>query len=167
MATAYGNAHVILGQSPPTITMYGKTGTDLGAAYVNPAMDEASVTVGFTHTEVVGTSGEVSLIRSKGEYLEATFQLRPCDTNGDGTSTTDALLSARLPGAGFSFRVTGMKAFAAGSFTNALNYVESTQTQPWFVQPGATLRGPSQDVATITLTARRYLGITSHTPVTE
>lgn len=160
MATAYGKAHVYLGQNPPNFTMYNASGTDLSTGYIDPEMDEASLTVNYTQTEQVNTAGEIDAIRSKGEYLEAQFTLRP-----NSSTIADALKSATLPGAGFSFTVSGMKVIKAGSFSDAFNCTVSTS--PWFVQPGASLRGPSQDAATLTVTARRYASITVNTPTSE
>lgn len=160
MATAYGKVHVYLGQNPPNFTMYNASGTDLSTGYIDPEMDEASLTVGFNATEQVNTAGEIDAIRFKGEYLEAQFTLRP-----NSTSIANALKAATLPGAGFSFTVADMKVVKAGSFADAFNCTISTS--PWFVQPNASLRGPSQDAATLTVTARRYAGVTTNTPATE
>lgn len=164
-AVAHGDIHVILGQSPPTYTMYGPNGTTLGSGYVSPNLDEASLTVGFVAREIVGTSGDIVARRATGAYIEASFTLRPSDTGGSQT-VADALKAATLPGAGFSFTITGMHKIKAGGFDDAFNTTEQ-QIQPWFVEPGASLRGPAQEAAIITLTARRYLGITSSTPVAE
>ena len=163
MATAYGKVHVVLGETPPTITMYKNvtgTATSLGSAYVNPDFDEASISVGFTTKEQAAASGEIDSVRFYGEYLEATFQIRP-----KAATIADALKAATIPGAGFHFTVSGMAVIAAGSFSDALNC--STSNGPWFVQPGAALRGPSTDAATISVTARRYPGITSNAIVDE
>jgi hypothetical protein len=161
MATAYGDNHLILGVAPPTFTMYDATGSDVTTGWVNPEMDEASITVGFTAKEQMDTSGEISQIRFHGEYLEATFTLRPTSTNSAQT-----MKSARLPGAGYSFAISGMKIIQMGSFADAFN-TNGSSTQPWFAQPGASLRGPSQEAATVTVTCRRYAAITSRTPLTE
>jgi len=160
MATAYGKAHVYLGQNPPNFTMYNASGTDLSTGYVDPEMDEASLTVNFTFTEQVNTAGEIDAIRSKGEYLEAQFMLRP---NAD--TIANALKAAVVPGRGFSFTVSGMKVIQAGSFLDAFNC--TTANGPWFVQPGGSLRGPSQDAATLTITARRYASILTNTVTAE
>lgn len=154
MATQYGKAHLYLGQNPPNFVMYDTTNTET-SGYVDPEMDEASLTVNFTFTEQVNVSGEIDSIRSKGEYLEAQFTLRP-----NGTDDAAARNAATLPGAGWKFTVTGMKVIKAGSFADAFNYNASTNPAPWYVQPGASLRGPSQDAATLTVTARRYANVT-------
>lgn len=165
-AVAHGDPRLYLGMSPATVTMYNASGTDISAtnAYVTPQMTEADVTVGFEVSEHQNIAGEIAHRRCKGEYLEATFQFVPADT-GVTPTTADAVKSATLPGKGFSFAISGMKAIPMGGFADAFNCTSTTS--PWFVQPGAGIRGPSQEMATVTVTARRYSGITSNTPVSE
>jgi hypothetical protein len=170
MATAYGGPHVILsiGQvpaNPPSITMYDATGTTLGSAWIYTEPTEASLTVNFESAVVNNHLGEPCFRRSKGESLEAQFTVRP--RSSDGTPTiAEALKAATLPGEGYSFIVTGMKIIRGGkNFADGFNCTISTS--PWFVESGTSLRGPSDDAATLTFTGRRYLSIANNTPVTE
>lgn len=162
-ATAFGDIHVVLGQAPPTITMYDKTGSSLGSAYVNPDLAEASLETVFDGNNYTNSAGEVCARRTKGEYLRATFQVVPKDS-GVSQAVSDALKAAAIPGEGFSFVVSGMKVIKAGSFSDAFN--NSTSTSPWFVESGS-IRGSAQEPAGVTYTAVRFAGITSNTPVTE
>ena len=162
-ATAFGDIHVVLGQSPPTIVMYNKAGSSLGSAYINPELAEATLETVFEAQNYTNVAGDICARRTRGEYLRATFQMVPKDSS-TGQTVADALKAATVPGEGMSFTVAGMKVIAAGGFADGFNC--TTSTSPWFVESGS-LRGSAQDAAGVTFTAVRFAGITSNSPVTE
>jgi hypothetical protein len=160
-ATAYGEAHIVFGASPPTITLYGKDGVSIGAGYVNPDLAEATLEVVFDSSNYTNTAGEICARRTKGEHLRATFQVIP-----NAATIADAKLAAMIPGEGWSFTISGMHAIRAGTFTNAFNVTSPTTDRPWFVESGS-IRGSIQDPAGVTFSAVRIYAITTNAPTSE
>lgn len=161
-AVNYGDASIILGQDPPTFTVYDESGTTLGTAWTMPDMTSADISVGFDSAETKSQTGEITQVRHTGEYLEATFQFRP-----KGTAEAGALTSAVLPGAGWTVAITGMKVIRAGKFTDAFNVGGSgILLNRWVCMPSRG-SGEAQAPYTTSWTLRRYSGIVATSPVAD
>lgn len=153
MATQLGTGHI-----------HSLSGGALGctalAGYVSPNLQTLRVTHQADALKIKSQAGKTTGAIYEDDTIECTFEFI-----AEGTTIANAKLSAGLPAAGSGFTITGLPIIACGGFTDALN-TNGGNTQPWIYEGGGTLNLVNADKATGTIPLKRYLQITSATPIT-
>lgn len=157
-ATFQGKAFVY--GTPASYTAFGLNNVSLGAGYVSPATEGASVSHNAEVERVQDSDGDYAAVIMTAEYVECTFELRP-----EAASAADARLSATLPPVGATFQITGMPIIKVGAFTDVFN-TNGTDTKKWIYEGGGSVRGTNTGKYMVTLPLRRYQGITPGEAIT-
>lgn len=153
MATQLGTGHI-----------HSLSGGALGCAalagYVSPNLQTLRVSHSADRLAIKSQAGKTTGLIFEDDSIECTFEVI-----AEGTTIANAKLSAGLPPAGSGFTITGLPIIAFGGFTDALN-TNGANTQPWIYEGGGSLNLVNDDKGTVTITLKRYLQITSATPIT-
>lgn len=123
--------------------------------------ESLEVTAGGNLREQENSANEVSSLLGSRDYLECSWNFVP-----DGATIAAAVISGSVPQAGAGVAISGFPVIKMGPFSDGLN-TNSGNTQPWIVQPGARIVGSKEGPWAVQFTARRYIGITSATPITS
>lgn len=151
-----GKGH-IYSLSGGTITMKGADGTTTLTGYVSPNLKTLKLTHSADRNEIKGQAGLTTGLIFNNQVLECQFDIIP-----EGTSVANAKLSAQLPPAGCICHIASLPVIGLGFFTDALN---ATTTNPWIYEGGGTINGESEKEWSMTVTLKRYEGITSGSPI--
>lgn len=158
MATHIGKAQIV-GLSGAALGMASVTG------YVSPNMQSLKVGHQAEVERIKNQVGEVTTLISSGDYIECSFDFIPEGGTSTDNTIAKAKLSASLPATLAAVTITGLPIIQVGPFTDALN-TNPGNTQPWIYEGGGELSGPNSTKWTLTFTLRRYINITSATPIT-
>ena len=159
MGQQIGKGHVF--GVPATLVMYGSNGSSAISGYVAPTLQGSGLTHSFDSDETRNQAGDVdSVIVGMGEKIECEF-----DFIARGSTLADAKISATLPTPGAWVKITNAPVVAVGSFTDAYNYVSTTQEQPW-LYIGGSLTESAGGKMTGKIKLVRYAGIASPVPIT-
>lgn len=159
MAVTFQGKGYVYG-TPASFTAYDTSNVSLGAGYISPATESASVTHNADVERVQDSDGDFAAVIMTGEYVECAFDLRP-----EGTSVANAKLAATLPPIGATFQITGMPIIAVGAFVDVFN-TDGSDAKKWIYEGGGQLRMTNTGKAMVSLTLRRYQGITPGAAIT-
>lgn len=165
MPSATQGAAPLFGSGPITFTLYPSSGGAAISGYVMPTVTGYNITHNVGLTETKEESGDIDAVTFHGEYIECVFTLLPT-----GSSTANALNSARIPEPGSTMTISGAPISRVGSFSDALNVASSgslPDTARWIYSGGGSLQRSSDGHATLNLTFRRYPAIIGGTAITS
>lgn len=157
-----GRLEAVVG-TPPTITVYDRSNTSLGAAWVVPMIQSFSVNLrSVVDAEMtVDYTGDVAAVHWSGQYLEATMRVKPF-----GTTLANAIKSAHGLDHGYSVVTAGFVIIPLGPFADALNVAggSSPETSRW-IYTGKPVDLTGGQAAEQTITLRRFPKILGTTAV--
>jgi hypothetical protein len=149
----YGKGHI-----------HGLSGAALGVAslsgYVSPNLQSLRLSHKGKIDEIEGQIGEVTGFIATDDAVECDFDYIP-----EGSSIANAKLSAGIATNGAPHTITGLPIIAVGRFTDVFN-TNGANTQPWFYMGDADVNGPHETKWTARIRLKRYINITSGTPIT-
>jgi hypothetical protein len=163
MGYATQGAAPLFGAGAPTFTLNDAAGSAV-SGYIMPTVTGYNITHNVGATETKDESGDIDAVTFHGEYIECAFTLLPT-----GTSSSNALASARIPQPGATMTVSGGPVMAVGSFSDALNVGSGSlpATAKWIYAGGGSIQRSSDGHATLNLTFRRYPLIVGGTAITS
>lgn len=139
--------------------------------YISPNLQGISVDHASEGVQrIKNQSGEVaSLIFTGDDEITIHFDIIPEGVASVGgipyaTATAAAKASAYVPKRGQTFGTSGFPVIVIGGFADALN--TPSNSPPFIYEGGASWNGPVDGVWTMKLPLKRYINITSGTPVT-
>lgn len=153
MAVTFQGKGFVFG-TPASYTAFDTANTTLGAGYVSPSTEGATVSHNTEVERVQDSDGDIVAVIMTGEYVECSFDLRP-----EGSTVANARLAATLPPVGATFQITGMPIIKVGAFVDVFN-TDGSDTKKWIYEGGGQVRGTNTGKYTVTLPLRRYQGIT-------
>jgi hypothetical protein len=164
MGFATQGAAPIFGSGAVAFSLYAPGGGSAISGYIMPTVTGYNITHGLGTTETKDESGDIDAVTFHGEYIECAFTLLPT-----GSTSGNALTSAKVPAPGSTMTISGAPASEFGSFTDALNVSGSTlpQSARWIYAGGGSIQRSSDGHATLNLTFRRYPLIVGGTAITS
>jgi len=163
MGYATQGAAPLFGAGAPTFILNDAAGSAV-SGYIMPTVTGHNITHNVGATETKDESGDIDAVTFHGEYIECAFTLLPT-----GTTSANALASARIPQPGATMTVSGGPVMAVGSFSDALNVGSGSlpATAKWIYSGGGSIQRSSDGHATLNLTFRRYPLIVGGTAITS
>jgi len=157
-----GRLEAVVG-TPPSLTVYDRSNTSLGSAWIVPLIQSFSVNLrSVVDAEMtVDYTGDVAAVHWSGQYLEATMRVKPF-----GTTLANAIKSAHGLDHGYSVVTTGFVIIPLGPWADALNVagVSSPETSRW-IYTGKPVDLTGGQAAEQTITLRRFPKILGTTAV--
>jgi hypothetical protein len=126
--------------------------------YITPNMQSLGIVHDAQIDRIRGVNGKVTGVMGVDDVIECTFEMIP-----EGSSVANALEAASLPAAPAAFTTTGLQVIECGGIADALN---AGSGNPWVYEGGGRINAAADGKWTMTVTCRRYSGITSSTIVT-
>ena len=156
MANQIGRG-IITGFAGAAVLTWPDASTLSGTITRNTESLEVSTNANLREQE--NSSNEVTSLLGSRDYLECSWNFVP-----DGATISAAVISGAVPQSGTGMAVSGFPIIKMGPFSDGLN-TNAGNTQPWIVQPGARIVGSKEGPWAVQFSARRYIGITSATPI--
>ena len=147
--------------TPITFTIYNQANTSLGAGFVMPSVNGWNLTHPAETARTKDSNGDITAVTGHGEMLECQFDLLPI-----GSSLPNMRLSMTLPPLMSTVAIAGADIFAAGPFADAIN-TDGSSTQRWIYEGGGNVSTTNEGHARLSLTLRRYPGITGGAAITD
>jgi hypothetical protein len=147
--------------TPITFTIYDQAGTTLGSGFVMPSVNGWNLTHNVEVARTKDSNGDITATTGHGEMLECQFDLLPI-----GSTLADMRKSLTLPPVMATVAITGADIFPAGSFVDAIN-TNGSSTQRWIYEGGGSVSASNEGHARLSVTLRRYPGITGGAAITD
>lgn len=154
----------LFGIGAPAFTLY-EPGGGSASGYIMPTVNGFTLTHNVGESQTKDESGDIDAVTFHGEFIECAFTLLPT-----GSSSADALASARIPAPGSTITITGAAVQACGSFADAINVASSGSlpaTARWIYGGGGSVQRSSDGHAVLNLTLRRYPKIVGGIAITS
>ncbi len=149
--------------TPPTLTVYNRSNTSLGSAWIVPLIQSFSLSLKSVvdGDMTVDYSGDVAAVHWSGQYLEATMRVKPF-----GSTLADAIKSAHGLDHGYSVVTAGFVVIPCGPFADALNVAggSAPETSRW-IYMGKPIDLTGGQAAEQTITLRRFPKIIGSTAI--
>ena len=145
--------------TPPTMTIYDHQNNSLGSAWIlSDAIESVSLSPNASSSETMNYDGNIVAVHWSGEYLEASFRIRPFAPTGVSDVATRAALvkTAYVLRFGYTAVVTGMPVIAAPPFTDALNVTTGDPGGNRWIVTSNALEISASSPAGRTISFRRY-----------
>jgi hypothetical protein len=126
--------------------------------YITPVFQTLRIVHDAQVDRLRGVSGLIIGVMGVDDVIECTFDMIPA-----GTTAANALEAASLPAAPAAFSTSNLPIIECGGLTDALNTGAGT---PWIYEGGGTINAPVDGKWSMTVTLRRYSGISTTTVIT-
>lgn len=145
--------------TPPTMTIYDHQNNSIASAWIlSNAIESVSLTPNATGGETMNYEGNIVAVHWSGEYLEASFRIRPFVPTGVSDVATRASLmkTAYMLRKGYTAVISGMPVIAAPPWVDALNVTTGDPGQNRWHVFGDGLELSASSPAGKTITFRRF-----------